>query len=322
MQDTGQLPQLTPTLPSPGRNKKKRLWVILAVLGATIVVVLGVSVYAFKTSTAKTNTASVCVTWESSHDQQVVDKDESNGFCNSTILIQPPQDGGVFSIDSAAPTHGSQVCSVSAYKSTDIIYQGNTGDSAEAENLCIAMKSAVNQGASNAASSTSPAAATPSAVVPSYSYQDGWDAAAKATYIDLEVASSQDQHGADIFTSQEDDNDWCINNDPNRDGTGGNNSYGVFRSGDSSVWYEGCMAELEAHPPKPPVITPNTPGYSEGYALGMKADPDPYGGPQEWCDVYADSDYTYAPGNGQDQNPEDDPAVVGCLAALRARGFQ
>lgn len=175
--------------------------------------------------------------------------------------------------------------------------------------------------AAGAAPDTSPAATTPSAVAPGYSYQDGWDAASKATYIELEVASSQDQNGADVFTSQEDDNDWCISNDPNPDGTGGNNTDGST-SGDSSVWYEGCMAELEAHPPKPPVITPNTPGYSEGYALGMKADPDPYGGPQEWCDTYADSDYTYAPGNGEDQNPEDDPAVVGCLAALRARGFQ
>jgi hypothetical protein len=155
MQDTGQLPQLRPTLPSPGRNKKKRLRVILAVLGAAIVVALGVSIYASKTSTAKTNAASICVTWESSQDGQVVEEAKGNGFCDTTHIIQPPQNGGDFSMDSAEPKHGSQVCSVSsvnggltsAYGSIDIIYQGTTGDSAEAENLCASMKSVADGGA-------------------------------------------------------------------------------------------------------------------------------------------------------------------------------
>ena len=100
---------------------------------------------------------------------------------------------------------------------------------------------------------------------------------------------------------------------------------------ESVEWENGCEAEYNAAQnaatPTPTatvitVITSNTHGYSQGYALGMKADPGPYGGPQEWCDVYADPDYAYAPDNGQDTNPQDDPAVVGCLAALHARGFQ
>lgn len=149
-------PQVTLTPPSPVKNKKKRLRIILAFMGVAIVVALGVSIYAIKASTAKTSTASVCVTWESSNDGQVVDEAKANGFCSRTILRTYPQEGGVFSIDSTEPTHGSQVCSVSsvnggltsAYGSIDIIYQGTTGDSTEAENLCASMQSAVNQGAS------------------------------------------------------------------------------------------------------------------------------------------------------------------------------
>jgi hypothetical protein len=148
---SSQLPSKTSKtriLPSHAKNKKKRLRSILAVMGVAIVVAVGGAIYAIKTSTAKTSTANVCVTWESSSDGQVFDEDESDGFCNSTILRLPPQDGGVFNIDSGEPTYGSQVCSVSAHKSTDIIYKGSTGDSAEAEKLCAVMKSAVRQGAS------------------------------------------------------------------------------------------------------------------------------------------------------------------------------
>lgn len=288
-----------------------------------------------------------------SQDGTVVAESQVGQTCTDTArLVISPQDGGTYdNLSGPVSQPGTLMCTVTAPSSASWkVWAEPHTDGQEAIGLCQTLQDAQMTAAGNRATAllggssgqyvTPPpsATATPAATetptpdatlpgVPSYSYQDGWDAATKATYIDLEVASSQDQHGTDIFTSQEDDNDWCINNDPNPDGTGGNNSDGgVFRSGDSSVWYEGCMAELEAHPPKPPVIAPNAPGYSEGYAAGMEANralfvTDIFS-PQGWCDIYADSDYTYAPGNGQDANPEDDPAVVGCLAALRARGFQ
>lgn len=140
----------TPTLPSPVKNNKKRLRVILAFVGVAIAVALGVSIYAIKASTVKTNTANVCVTWESSGDGQVVDESVAYRWgCDTTILTLSPQDGGAYGPVSKEPLpHGSQVCSVTGgapgYKTTDIVYQGITGDSAEAENLCAAMGSAVN----------------------------------------------------------------------------------------------------------------------------------------------------------------------------------
>jgi hypothetical protein len=138
-----------PTLPSAVKNNKKRLRVILAFAGVAIVVALGVSIYAIKASTAKTNTASVCIRWDSSADEQVFDENESYGWCNKTNLMVPPQDGGPFSVDSAQPTHGSQVCSESGgapgFKGVDIIYEGMTGGSTEAENMCATMQSDANQ---------------------------------------------------------------------------------------------------------------------------------------------------------------------------------
>lgn len=128
-------------------------------MGVAVVVALGVSIYAIKASTAKTNTAKECVTWESSDDGQVFDEGIAYGWgCDSTILRTFPQDGGVYHIDSGVPPHGSQVCSVSGgapgYKSTDIIYKGTTGDSTEAENLCASMENGVNADASTPAKQT------------------------------------------------------------------------------------------------------------------------------------------------------------------------
>jgi len=145
------------------RHRKKRLRIIIAVMMAAIVVALGISIYTIKTSTAKTNTANGCVTWESSSDGQVFYEDESYvGYCMTVILRAPLQDGGIFNSDSGPgePLHGSQVCSLSAYTppnkeygfkggtNTDIIYKGSTGDSTEAENLCAYMKSVIDEGAS------------------------------------------------------------------------------------------------------------------------------------------------------------------------------
>lgn len=104
-------------------------------------------------SAASSSDANICVTWESSADGQVINEAKAYGWgCDRTTLRTPPQEGGVYTIDSVTPPHGNQVCSVSGgapgYKSTDIIYTGTTGASTEAENLCASMKSAVNQGAS------------------------------------------------------------------------------------------------------------------------------------------------------------------------------
>ena len=142
-------PQTMPATPSPVKKKKNRLPILIAVWGAAIVVVLGVFIYAIKASKPKSNTARVCVTWETSNDGQVVDKNESDGFCNKTILHVDPQDGGIFGIDSTEPTHGSQVCSVPSNGNTDIIYQGIAGDSDEAANLCASMESTVSQPQTN-----------------------------------------------------------------------------------------------------------------------------------------------------------------------------
>lgn len=159
-------------------------------------------------------------------------------------------------------------------------------------------------------------------------YQSGWKAAQKATYASIQAAviQAQDQ----VPGAQEADNDWCIANDPTPDDTGGNTADGSFTSGDSSQWYQGCMGELQAKPPKPSVAGPSTPGYSVGYSLGAKEEPDlaafnltspvTVSDARSWCDEYADPDYTYAPDGGQDTNPDDDPAVVGCIAGMKSKG--
>jgi hypothetical protein len=41
---------------------------------------------------------------------------------------------------------------------------------------------------------------------------------------------------------------------------------------------------------------------------------------QNWCDENADPGHTYAPDNGQDTNPNDDPAIVGCIAGMKSKG--
>jgi hypothetical protein len=140
------------------------------------------------------------------------------------------------------------------------------------------------------------------------------------------VSQAQDQ----VPGAQEADNDWCIATDPTPDDYGGNNTDGSFTSGDSSQWYQGCMGELEQHPVKAPTIGPSAPGYSEGYSLGAKEEPNlaafNMGSPvtlsqaRSWCDEYADPDYTYAPDGGQDTNPNDDPAIVGCIAGMKSKG--
>jgi hypothetical protein len=87
-----------------------------------------------------------------------------------------------------------------------------------------------------------------------------------------------------------------------------------------------AVAELAAKPPQPPAITPSTPGYSEGYATGSQnvAQVRGWYNAEAWCDVYADPEYSCEPSNsdGTDQYPADDPAVVGCIAALHAQGIQ
>jgi hypothetical protein len=323
--------------PQPGKPLRGRQrWKIIFITVVPVVVALGItSLVVFRSGQANVGQGNVGC-WMESQDGTVVAESQVGQTCTDTArLVISPQDGGTYdNLSGPVRQPGSLICTVTAPSSESWkVWAEPDTDGQEALGLCRMLNNAQMTAAGTRAAALlegsngqyeTPPEATPYGVASSYSYQDGWDAATKATYIDLEVASSSPP-GAGIFTAQEDDNVWCIDNDPNGDGTGGNNSDGS-RFGDSSVWYEGCMAELESHPPEPLVITPNTPGYSEGYALGKEANRGLFVtdifSPQGWCDTYAVFDYTYAPGNGQDTNPKDDPAVVGCLAALRARGFQ
>jgi hypothetical protein len=177
------------------------------------------------------------------------------------------------------------------------------------------------------------AAATPAPAT--YTYQDGWNAAEGVTEVDLMAAAGQQippTYPLSLF-----DENYCRDTDPN--GISADSTIGAPNPG--SVWFQGCVAELEANPPAPPVITSSSPGYSEGYSLaeqqwtggtGSLQDPtfaqenlDSYGGATGWCDEYADPEFEYAPqvtGVGTDANPADDPAVAGCIAALNALGLQ
>jgi hypothetical protein len=323
--------------PQPGQPPRSRpRWRIILITAVSIVVAVGItSLVVFRSGQANVGQGNVGC-WMESQDGTVVAESQVGQTCTDTArMVISPQDGGTYdNLSRPVSQPGTLMCTVTAPSTASWkVWAEPDTDGQQALGLCQTLNDAQMTAAGTRAAAllkgpsgqyeTPTPATTPSGVASSYTYQDGWDAATEATYIDLEVASSHPP-GADIFTAQEVDNAWCIENDPNGDGTGGNNSDGS-RFGDSSVWYQGCMAQLEAHPPEPPVITPNTPGYSEGYALGMKASPGLFVtdifSPKGWCDIYGAFDYTYAPDNGQDTNPQDDPAVVGCLAALRARGF-
>ena len=140
-----------PMRPALGNGKRNLL--VVGISAVAIIACCAVGLYVYhKVHTGNSGTASACINWESSSDGQVFDENVSHlGYCISTILREPSQDGGLFNIDSGTPPHGRQVCSVSSQteNDTDVIYQGVTGDSAEAGNLCTSMKSTVNDASSD-----------------------------------------------------------------------------------------------------------------------------------------------------------------------------
>jgi hypothetical protein len=140
-------------------NKRRNILVFAISAVAIIGIFCIIGPYVHKADAEKSNTASACINWESSSDGRVFDENISHlGYCISAVLRVPSKDGGTFNIDSGTPPHGVQVCSVSAQteNDTDIIYQGVTGDSTEAGNLCAYMKSAENEDAFSRATQTVP----------------------------------------------------------------------------------------------------------------------------------------------------------------------
>ena len=269
---------------------------ILAVLaGALAVVSAGCGQ---QHAPASTPAESMSGCWVQSQDGSVIAESEVDQQCLDTArLILPAQEGGTYKNLRSLATRGPSVCTFTppSGPNTWDVWTAPGAAPDEADALCQSLENESPQGTLNWESGSG------------YTGEDGYAAASKATAADIYGDGENGSTGNAA---------WCSNNDP-APGGDDNGPTSLGETVPTTPWYQGCMSELEANPPKPAPVSTSSPDYQAGYSAGEHANTTDLSihGAEGDCELSA----PYGT-DGSKQDP-DSAFVQGCVAAIKARGL-